>query len=102
MRAEARAPPYFAMPELPDISVYLEALEPRIVGETLNKIRLYNIFVLRSVSPKPKDVEGSKVTGVRRLGKRIVIELAPPPTPSPSGDGEGALEPVFLVLHLMI
>ena len=75
------------MPELPDITLYLEALAPRIVGQPLQKIRLASPFLLRSVSPAPREVEGSTVRGLRRLGKRIVMEL----------DGER-----FLVLHLMI
>ncbi|HKI97975.1 MAG TPA: DNA-formamidopyrimidine glycosylase family protein [bacterium] len=75
------------MPELPDVVVYLEALAPRIVGQPLQKIRLSSPFLLRSVSPSPREVEGARVVGLRRLGKRIVIAL----------EGER-----FLVLHLMI
>jgi formamidopyrimidine-DNA glycosylase len=75
------------MPELPDITVYLEALERRVAGERLERIRLPSLFLLRTVSPAPSEVEGRKVTGLRRIGKRIVIGL------------EGEL---FLVLHLMI
>jgi formamidopyrimidine-DNA glycosylase len=75
------------MPELPDIVVYLECLKPRIVGETLERIRLASPFVLRSVEPPIQACEGRNVIGLRRLGKRIVIEL------------EARL---FVVLHLMI
>jgi formamidopyrimidine-DNA glycosylase len=75
------------MPELPDVVVYLEALAPRIVGQPLQKIRLASPFLLRSVSPAPREVEGARVLGLRRLGKRLVLEL----------EGER-----FLVLHLMI
>jgi formamidopyrimidine-DNA glycosylase len=75
------------MPELPDVTAYIEALEPRVVGQTLLRVRLYSIFVLRSVAPPVKAVEGKKVLGVRRLGKRIVLELE---------------DDLFLVIHLMI
>jgi len=75
------------MPELPDIVVYLEALEKRVVGQTLQRIRLTNPFLLRSVDPPITAAAGRKVVGLRRLGKRIVFAL------------EGDL---FLVLHLMI
>lgn len=75
------------MPELPDIALYLEALAPRITGARLERVRLPSPFLLRSVDPPLSTVPGRAVTGLSRLGKRIVIEL----------DGE-----VFLVLHLMI
>ena len=75
------------MPELPDILVYLEALQRRIVGRPLEAVRLGSPFLLRSVDPPLSAVHGRTVTGLRRLGKRIVIDL----------DGE-----LFLVLHLMI
>ena len=75
------------MPELPDITVYIDHLESRLVGQTLERVRLLNPFVLRSVTPPIAAAEGTKVTGVRRLGKRIVIALE---------------SDLFLVLHLMI
>jgi formamidopyrimidine-DNA glycosylase len=75
------------MPELPDIAAYLVALEPRVVGEPLVRLRLASPFLLRSVDPPPGEAEGRKVVGLRRLGKRIVFDL--------EGD-------VHLVLHLMI
>ena len=75
------------MPELPDVTVYIEALATRIGGARLKRIRLANPFVLRSVEPPPPEVVGRTVTGVRRLGKRIVIAL------------EGEL---FVLIHLMI
>ncbi|HKA32878.1 MAG TPA: DNA-formamidopyrimidine glycosylase family protein [Candidatus Binatia bacterium] len=75
------------MPELPDVVVYIEALERRIVGQTLQRIRLGSPFVLRSVEPPIAEAVGKKVLGLRRLGKRIVIDL------------EGDLH---LVVHLMI
>ncbi|HMH78383.1 MAG TPA: DNA-formamidopyrimidine glycosylase family protein, partial [Candidatus Udaeobacter sp.] len=75
------------MPELPDVTVYLEALAARIGGARLERIRLANPFVLRSVDPGPAEAVGRTVTGVRRLGKRIVIAL----------EGE-----IFVLIHLMI
>jgi formamidopyrimidine-DNA glycosylase len=75
------------VPELPDIVVYLEALQPRVAGDTLERIRIRHPFLLRSTDPAPAEAEGRRVTGLRRLGKRVVIAL------------EGDL---FLVLHLMI
>ncbi|MDC8013801.1 Fpg/Nei family DNA glycosylase [Tahibacter soli] len=75
------------MPELPDIVVYVEHLERRIVGRALRKVLLANPFVLRTVDPPIGDAAGREVTGVRRLGKRIVLALS----------GER-----FLVIHLMI
>ena len=75
------------MPELPDLAVYLESLEARILGRELRAVRLANPFVLRTAVPPLSAAEGRKVAGLRRLGKRIVLAL------------EGDL---FLVLHLMI
>jgi formamidopyrimidine-DNA glycosylase len=75
------------MPELPDITVYVEALERRIGGELLLDVRVKSPFLLRSVTPPLGSAKGRRVLSVRRLGKRIVLAL------------EGDL---FLVLHLMI
>ncbi|HJT99554.1 MAG TPA: DNA-formamidopyrimidine glycosylase family protein [Rhodanobacteraceae bacterium] len=75
------------MPELPDIEVYLDSLRERIEGRVLQAARLRNPFLLRTAVPPIADVEGRRVAGLRRIGKRIVIEL------------EGGL---FLVIHLMI
>jgi formamidopyrimidine-DNA glycosylase len=75
------------MPELPDITVYVEHLERRLTGQPLERVRLLNPFVLRSVNPPIASVDGKVVTGLRRVGKRIVVVLK-----------GGA----FLVLHLMI
>ncbi len=75
------------MPELPDITVYVEALERHVVGRTLEKVRVIKPFVLRSFDPPTTAAHGRAVLGVRRLGKRIVIAL----------DGE-----LFVVIHLMI
>lgn len=79
--------PATAVPELPDITVYIEQLQPRVVGQPLTHVSVATPFLLRTVSPSLTEVEGKRVTGVRRLGKRIVLEL------------EGGL---FIVLHLMI
>jgi formamidopyrimidine-DNA glycosylase len=75
------------MPELPDILLYLHALEARIAGRRIAGIRLASPFLLRSIDPPPSAVHGRLVTALHRLGKRIVIET------------EGG---IFLVFHLMI
>jgi len=75
------------MPEYPDVVVYVEHLRRRLVGQTLEKIRIASPFALRSADPPLRDAEGKRALGVSRLGKRIILEL------------EGDL---FLVFHLMI
>jgi formamidopyrimidine-DNA glycosylase len=75
------------VPELPDVVVYLDALAPRIVGTTLEGARLASPFVVRSVDPPLAHAFGTRVEGLRRIGKRIVLALS----------GE-----LFLVVHLMI
>jgi formamidopyrimidine-DNA glycosylase len=75
------------MPELPDVMVYVEALEKRVVGRVLKRVRVRSAFLLRTFEPPVEAVEGRRVVGVERLGKRIVVRL------------EGEL---FLVIHLMI
>jgi formamidopyrimidine-DNA glycosylase len=75
------------MPELPDIAVYVEALEKRILGQRLERVRIVSPFLLRTVEPAVASVEGKKVVELRRLGKRICIGV------------EGGN---WLVLHLMI
>ena len=75
------------MPELPDIAVYTECLQRHIGAATLRSVRIANPFVLRTVTPSTRETEGRRVAGVRRIGKRIVIEL----------EAE-----IYLVLHLMI
>lgn len=75
------------MPELPDIVVYIEALEQRVSGEVLERVRIGNPFLVRTVTPPLKSAFGRRVTGFRRIGKRIAFGL------------EGDL---WLVLHLMI
>ncbi|HMD41563.1 MAG TPA: DNA-formamidopyrimidine glycosylase family protein [Candidatus Acidoferrum sp.] len=75
------------MPELPDISAYIGALETRIVGQPINRVRLASAFLLRTAEPPIAAIEGRVVRGLRRIGKRIAI---------------GTEEDVWLVLHLMI
>ncbi len=82
-----RALLYLSMPELPDITAYLSALEPRIVGRQLLEVRLNSFTLLRTAQPPLADVAGRTVRELRRIGKRIAIGL------------EGEL---WLVLHLMI
>ncbi len=59
------------MPELPDITLYLEALSPRILGQPLEGVRLASPFLLRTVEPPIKAAHGKRVRALRRLGKRI-------------------------------
>ncbi|MFZ0278183.1 MAG: DNA-formamidopyrimidine glycosylase family protein [Candidatus Sulfotelmatobacter sp.] len=80
------------MPELPDIAAYISALEPRIVGQPLERIRLQSAFLLRTAQPPLQDVEGRVVSELRRVGKRIAIGV------EPIGSGND----LWLVLHLMI
>ena len=75
------------MPELPDITAYIEALESRIVGQPLERVRIPKPFLLRSVDPPISAANGKRVIGIRRMGKRIVLELE---------------DDLFLVIHLMI
>jgi formamidopyrimidine-DNA glycosylase len=75
------------MPELPDITVYVERLQAKLRGATLQRLRVLNPFVLRTALPPISRAEGCQVVGVERLGKRVVIVLA----------GE-----LFLVIHLMV
>ncbi|MCI0706735.1 MAG: formamidopyrimidine-DNA glycosylase [Ignavibacteriae bacterium] len=75
------------MPELPDLTIYIESLEARVVGRQLENIRLASPFLLRSVDPSLNEANGKIVRAIRRIGKRIVFEL--------EGD-------YYLVLHLMI
>jgi formamidopyrimidine-DNA glycosylase len=75
------------MPELPDITVYIEALERRILHQTLERVLIASPFLLRSIEPAATSVHGRKVSSLRRIGKRIAI---------------GFDNDVWLVLHLMI
>ncbi|MGC1783669.1 MAG: DNA-formamidopyrimidine glycosylase family protein [Acidobacteriaceae bacterium] len=75
------------MPELPDIAAYIDALDARIVGQPLIKIRLTSPFLLRTVRPSTEEIEGHSIRSLRRIGKRIAIEF---------DNG------MWMVLHLMI
>ena len=75
------------MPELPDVTVYIEALAERVLNQPIQRVRIGSPFVLRSFDPPISAAESKKVVALRRLGKRIVFELE---------------EELFLVLHLMI
>ena len=75
------------MPELPDITVYLDALAPRVLGHELRRVDVPSPFVLRSFDPPLESCAGRRVTGLRRIGKRIVVALEPD---------------LFLVIHLMV
>ncbi len=75
------------MPELPDVVVYLEALERFVGGRVLERARVVSISLLRTFDPPLSEVEGRRVVGFRRMGKRLVLELE---------------EDLFMVFHLMI
>jgi formamidopyrimidine-DNA glycosylase len=75
------------VPELPDVAIYVERLAALVAGRPLEGIRVASPFVLRTVSPQPRELAGATVTGVERMGKRIVLAL----------EGER-----FVVIHLMI
>ena len=75
------------MPELPDLTIYIEALSARISGEILRDIRVASPFVLRSVEPSIEVLVNHKVTGFNRIGKRVIIELE---------------DEYYIVIHLMI
>jgi formamidopyrimidine-DNA glycosylase len=75
------------VPELPDITVYIDALRERLAGARLERLRIANPFLLRSVAPAPAEFEGRTLRELRRLGKRIVFEFE---------------DELFAVLHLMI
>src|SRR4051794_18530104 len=75
------------MPELPDITIYIEALERRVQGQVLDRVRVSSPFLLRSAVPPLASIHGQKISGLRRMGKRIVF---------------GFENDCWLVLHLMI
>src|SRR6266576_6947263 len=76
-----------SMPELPDITIYLDALNRRVLGQTLTRIRIASPFLLRTAVPPISACEGRKIIALRRIGKRIAF---------------GFEEDLWLVLHLMI
>jgi formamidopyrimidine-DNA glycosylase len=83
------------MPELPDVALYVEALERRIRGRRLEGVRLKSLFLLRSAVPPLAAASGREVTSLERLGKRIAIGLGPGPRSGESSE-------LYLLLHLMI
>ncbi len=86
-RAAIIAADPLAMPELPDLTVYLDFMQANIVGQTLERVRIASPFVLRTAEPPLVAVENKRVLGLRRMGKRLVLELQ---------------DDLFLVIHLMI
>ncbi len=87
MRAPAGGDTLGRVPELPDVAAYVAALGQRVTGRRLQRIRIRSPFLLRSIAPGPKEAEGAVVSGVRRIGKRIVLELA---------------NNINIVIHLMV
>ena len=75
------------MPELPDVLIYIEALMPRVVGQPLERLRIGNPFIIRTIEPPSSEFIGRRVTGLRRMGKRIVFVFE---------------ADLFMVIHLMI
>jgi formamidopyrimidine-DNA glycosylase len=75
------------MPELPDIAAYLEALSPRVIGRCVERVRIANPFLVRTITPTPEDLAGRRVESLGRLGKRVIFHL----------DSQ-----LFVVVHLMI
>src|SRR3954463_12971797 len=75
------------MPELPDITAYIDALEPRVLGQPLERFRIGNPFVVRTIRPEPADLIGLRVESLHRLGKRIVFAFE---------------SDLYLIVHLMI
>jgi len=75
------------VPELPDIVIYLEALTARVIGQPLERLRIGNPFIIRTIAPPPQDFHGTRVTSLERMGKRIVFAFE---------------DDLFLVVHLMI
>ena len=75
------------MPELPDVVVYIESIAERTLGTKLEKVRLASPFVLRTVTPSPRELEGKKLVATRRMGKRLVF---------------GFESELYLVIHLMV
>jgi formamidopyrimidine-DNA glycosylase len=84
------------MPELPDVTVYVERLRALTIGRPLEAIRIASPFVLRTVSPSPRELHGADIASVERLGKRIVIGVSG----APAGADAGVER--FIVIHLMI
>jgi formamidopyrimidine-DNA glycosylase len=93
LRSAGRPATIRGVPELPDIEDYLAALRARVVGDVVAKVRVTGISLLRTYDPPISAIEGERVTGLRRVGKRIVFEF---------GEDRGSDDVLLLVLHLMI
>src|SRR5881392_2708974 len=87
-----RANVQFLVPELPDVTLYVEALTSHVVGHPLTRVTLKSPFVLRSVTPPIDALDGKIVRHVRRIGKRIALEF----------EEDSPDDALFLVIHLMI
>lgn len=102
------------MPELPDVTVYVESLAAKVRGHVLRRLRVLNPFLLRTALPPIGAAEGCTVSGIERLGKRVVLVLQPPAdraamaatagAPAAPGAGVAPASPaeLLLVIHLMI
>ena len=90
------------MPELPDITAYITAIEARIVGRVLERVAIISPFLLRTYDPPLSSAEGRTVTSLRRIGKRIAIGVDGDLPPQRRGPVVGDPGTIWLVLHLMI
>jgi formamidopyrimidine-DNA glycosylase len=94
------------MPELPDLTAYLEALAPRVLGQPLQSVEIVKPFVLRTVDPAPAAFAGVRVTAVRRIGKRLAFGCEPAVSdragPEAGDERARAEQRLWVVLHLMI
>lgn len=94
------------MPELPDLTVYLDALAARVIGEALIELEIVKPFVLRTVDPPPNAFAGARVVTLRRIGKRLALGCEPSSVsarpPGETGADEMSTERLWIVLHLMI
>ena len=90
------------MPELPDITAYITAIEARIVGRVLERVAIISPFLLRTYDPPLSSAEGRNVNALRRIGKRIAIGVDGDLPPQRRGPVVGDPGTIWLVLHLMI
>lgn len=94
------------MPELPDITAYLEALTPRVLDQRIETLEIVKPFVLRTVEPAPSEFAGTRVTALRRIGKRVALGCDAPDVECDRPDAAGASTTAegrrWIVLHLMI
>ena len=96
------------MPELPDLTAYLEALAPRVLGQPIETLEIVKPFVLRTVEPSPVAFAGARVAALRRIGKRLALGCDPAdasgerPTSADSGPRTEGSRRLWIVVHLMI